>query len=393
MFCIYCGKQKPPDEFSLEHIIPQFMGGSSECPDTVTREVCRRYNNLCGRYVDAPVARGFFQNASESNSWKYCFNYDAAGGNVYPLLYFGASQELDLDDDEEAELWLAPDGGTVWHIHQRRSFEADTMAGGDPVAGRKEKTGRVYSFNASQHPYWMMSNFKSVVARFKNSPIFLGADSNIEAHLPTHRSSGAFCKKDAVAIAERDAIVSLLNQKRPLWSQVKLDMLFDIRFLAKLALGFGHKLLGQSFEELEYTKRLRSVLWARRETLQSIEAPVRMQTYFGGLNDLSHSMLAVPGGLLFTVVGLREGLVLSIVFPSGRRVQVSITDPSVDAKSSDIVAGISDRVFVSVPQLNSTVGPKSLLEYIAWKRKTLPWPDLDNVFGAIMDRSALPPLR
>lgn len=270
MLCIYCGTEKPVEEFSLEHVIPQFLGGNSECVETITREVCVRCNSLCGRYVDAPVARGFFQNSSESAAWRCCFDYDEAGGNVFPLLYFGASQELQFGDDEEAEVWLAPDGGQVWHIHPRRSSEAEAMAGGDPVLGRKEKTGRVFSFNSSHNKYWILSNLKSVAAHFTNSPLFLGADSNIEAGFSAQRSRGVYCQKDDSALAERDAILSLFDQRRPLWNRVKLDLLFDVRFLAKLALGFGHKLLGRSFEQLEYTKRLRRLLWTRREALPQL---------------------------------------------------------------------------------------------------------------------------
>jgi hypothetical protein len=90
-----------------------------------------------------------------------------------------------------------------------------------------------------------------------------------------------------------------------------------------------------------------------------------MLNYFGGLNDMSHSTLAFPASFVFIVAALREGLVLSIVFPSGHRVQVSITDPSVDSESSKLVVHRPDQVFVSLPQLRRTIGPISLLKYIA----------------------------
>ena len=39
--CIYCSETKSADQFSQEHIIPQFMGGSSECVAAVTHDVCK----------------------------------------------------------------------------------------------------------------------------------------------------------------------------------------------------------------------------------------------------------------------------------------------------------------------------------------------------------------
>ena len=87
--CIYCNKSKPPTDFSEEHIIPRFLGGSSEVAELVTHEVCQRCNSLFGRYVDAAVAKGYFSKTTEQGAWEGCFDYDAKHGNVYPLTYIG----------------------------------------------------------------------------------------------------------------------------------------------------------------------------------------------------------------------------------------------------------------------------------------------------------------
>lgn len=110
-FCIYCSKRTTAADFSLEHLIPQFMGGNAACPDVATRDVCRRCNSLCGRFVDAPVARGFFQNSIDNGAWQHCIRFDAAAGNVFPLIYLGTCVEIAFNDNEESEVWLAPDGG------------------------------------------------------------------------------------------------------------------------------------------------------------------------------------------------------------------------------------------------------------------------------------------
>jgi hypothetical protein len=169
--CIYCSELKAAAEFSLEHIIPQFMGGNGACGDIVTRDVCRRCNSLTGQFVDAPVARGFFQNSIEHGAWRQCIAFNEAAGNIFPLIYFGRSKELTFGPEEEAEVWLGPEGGSIWHIHTRQPDDYDTLVGGDPVLARKDAASRVYVFNASEHPYWLLSSFKSARAHFTAPPV------------------------------------------------------------------------------------------------------------------------------------------------------------------------------------------------------------------------------
>ena len=198
------------------------------------------------------------------------------------------------------------------------------------------------------------------------------------------------CQKDEAAIGERDKIRALLDQDRPLRNEVKLDLLFDVRFLTKLALAFGYKTLGSRFGQLQYTERLRSLLWTRRIALTSGEHEVRMVSYFTGLHKKSVMQeLACPLAFVFVLSALKEGLVLSIVFPSGHSVQVSITDPSVDADAVSLVRDFQDRVFISVPQAGKTIGPISLGEYTAWKVARHKIAELDYLMGSI----SLPPLR
>jgi hypothetical protein len=135
-------------------------------------------------------------------------------------------------------VWLCPDGGTAWDFHESRGDDA--FAGGDPYLRRKDQASRVYVFVSSQTPYWLLSNIKSAPAHFKEETIFFGADSDIEGQLPKDWTKGRFCQKDADAIAERDKILRVLSEGRLLKHSVTLDVFFDIRFLAKLAIAFGH---------------------------------------------------------------------------------------------------------------------------------------------------------
>jgi hypothetical protein len=390
--CIYCRQEKPVDEFSEEHIVPQFMGGSSECKAAVAHNVCRRCNALFGRFVDAAVAKGFFMNSNENGAWQACFDYDENNGNVFPLIYFGKCTELE-SAEEEVEVWLGPDGGTAWDFHESRGEDFDTFAGGDPLLRRKDRSSRVYVFQASAVPYWLFSNLMSAPAHFKEEPVFIGADSNIEAQLPAERKKGTLCRKDATAIAERDRIRQLLDQGGQIQHALKLDTLFDVRFLAKLAIAFGHQLFGEDYGTLHYTDRLRTLLWTRRENLDPEQHRIRMRPYFSGLQDYSMKPFSFPLGFVFIFKYVDGELALAIVFPSGHLVQVSITDRTADADFEISAYAFEEHVIIAVPQLNKTVGPIKLHEYVLWTLGSLHIAELDAIKARITPRSKLPPLR
>jgi hypothetical protein len=218
------------------------MGGASACAAAITHDACARCNAIFGRFVDASVAKGFFLNAHENSAWKACFDYDGTNGNVFPLVYFGKNTEIQCADGEEVEVWLCPDGGTAWDFHESRGEDFATFAGGDPFLRRKDESSRAYVFQASMNPYWLLSNLRSAAAHFKKEPVFIGADSDIESRLVTERTKGRLCKKDAAALAERDQIRKLLDRGRQIHNNFTLDTMFDVRFLAKMAIAFGHKL-------------------------------------------------------------------------------------------------------------------------------------------------------
>ncbi|MGZ5027986.1 MAG: HNH endonuclease [Methylobacter sp.] len=51
--CIYCRLDKSESDFSLEHIIPQSLGGAAAPDYFKTRKVCSTCNNNLGLFVDA----------------------------------------------------------------------------------------------------------------------------------------------------------------------------------------------------------------------------------------------------------------------------------------------------------------------------------------------------
>ena len=172
-----------------------------------------------------------------------------------------------------------------------------------------------------------------------------------------------------------------------------MDLLFDVRFLAKLAIAFGFKILGDQFGNLRYTATLRNLLWARRANLDTVQHQVRMKNYFVGLQDYSFKHIAFPHGFVFLVKAFREGLILGIVFPSGHYAQVSITDNTIDSDAEAFVRKLEDYVLVSIPQLKRTLGPIQLPRFISWKLGSHKIVELDDIVRRLTDRTAMPRLR
>ncbi len=184
-----------------------------------------------------------------------------------------------------------------------------------------------------------------------------------------------------------------MEERRRLDHLVQMDLLFDVRFLAKLAVAFGFKLLGDDYGNLRYTATLRSLLWTRRSNLDTAQHEVRMKTYFSGLQDYSFKHFSFPLGFVFFLNAFKEGLVLGIVFPSGHHVQVSITDNAIDPDAEKLVRRGRNNVLISIPQLKRTLGPIDLGHFVAWKVSSHKIAQLDDILGRLTDRAAMPPLR
>lgn len=391
--CIYCCKEKPVADFSIEHIIPKFMGGSSTCAAAITSDACRQCNSLFGRFVDAAVAKAFFLNAFESSALAGCFDYDENNGNVFPLMYFGRCAEIQCAEGEEVEVWRCPDGGTAWHFHKIRDNEFATFAGGDPLLRRKDQSSRVYVFQASEHPYWLLSNLRSAAAHFKGEPIFIGADSDFEDRLSIERKKGMLCRKDVAAIVERDKIRALFNRGLPIQDSLTVDTLFDARFLTKIVIAFGHKLFGNDYRALHYTDMLRAFLWTRRTDLRTEDHQIRGLSYCAELQDNSMKPVSFPLGFVFMVKYVEGNAVLFLIFPSGRCVFVPITDNTFDPDFSVKDRFTGEHVLISIPQLGQTIGPLGCNEYVAWALGDHRIPELDNIVARITPRNRLPALR
>ncbi|WP_459574495.1 HNH endonuclease [Cupriavidus sp. 8B] len=114
--CIYCKKIVHQSDLTLEHVIPQFLGGAY-APDWLkTRDVCQRCNNNLGLFVDAGFEKDWV--VSSTLSMAAHKTYDPSAGVGLPLICMGL-EDVPLpaiQPDECFEVWLGPAGERVFWV-------------------------------------------------------------------------------------------------------------------------------------------------------------------------------------------------------------------------------------------------------------------------------------
>ncbi len=133
--CIYCFREKPIEEFSLEHIWPDALGGAL-CGDFFkTREVCEKCNNVCGLFVDGAFIKSWFVQMEIANQ-SYRF-LNPSKPTAVPLHYLGVEPSLPTEEGEICERWQGPAGERIYHFHLADEERWDTFAGETRSAERK----------------------------------------------------------------------------------------------------------------------------------------------------------------------------------------------------------------------------------------------------------------
>lgn len=254
MQCLYCGLEKPIDEFTDEHIIPKAIGGNLNSHNPfLINNVCSRCNNLCGIFVDGPFIKSWMtQNSRAEVALKHL---DFSKKPIVPLTYMGVLDGLQYED-KICEFWLGPTGDTIYHFHEPYPEEPDIgpMVGIPPHAKRKEiDYGFVFLFVRSNNPKWHPTIFYSFIENFKRSVLFLGNG-------PTPKG-GRFSDIPT-------ELMSLHQQLKQLGGKIHgvsmgMNMGYGDRFLAKVALGLGSVLLSKEYVSSESANLLRKFLWTK----------------------------------------------------------------------------------------------------------------------------------
>lgn len=337
-----------------------------------TRQVCRTCNSLCGLWVDGGFTKNFFAHNEAHRAAEEFVDPDRPG--PMPLIYMGIDTEFECAPDEICERWTGPAGEHVYHLHARDEPKWDAYSGGDVIRRKRSDPGRVYVYLTSVQPYWVFTTFHSVAARFPDArrrcltqldgpslaPVILGPEEGEISE--TEAREIAFLR--ARTIGPRNMSFSLRLEATD-------------RFMAKLALGFGHTLLGPKVSASPYAQDLRRVLWRRADDPEDPPVRVRGNTgYQGQVDGAVSRLLGFEGAWTLTFTSSVEGFALGVVSPGLRFMSIVISE------DSDLWApGVGEhyaqgQAYVFVPAREMVVGPMPLLDLVGHRTGASPHPDL-----------------
>ncbi len=378
--CLYCGYDKPSDEFSLEHILPRDIGGAA-CPDLFkTHNVCQRCNSLSGLFIDGAFLKSWFTTNNKSiNAQKYV---DYHNGSILPLIYIGVFDAPDIGN-RICEMWLGPTGDLIYHLHLPVEERFSSYAGGDPI-DLKKNPGDAYLFATTDDPGWIKTVLLSFKEHFKYARRFA---ANIGIG-----NQDVFNEFFTPNGPEQLTVLRRLKQYRGETHKCKMSISlgYEQRFLFKLAIGLGYNLLGEPFIASEYYQKLKAGLWEKdykkrcqlglrgSGILQSDKTPEKLLGWEGG-NTI---FLKEEGEFLLCILTLGDN-----------NLSVCISDRPALWRDRQLPFSPAGLVHVVIPQRNLFIGPIDLEEYIAHKSGVIRIWQLTDVERMRVNLNELPPFR
>lgn len=367
--CIYCNREKSENEFSLEHIWPDSLGGEF-LPDLFkTRKVCTRCNNLCGQFVDGAFIKSMFvQNeiASSANSFA---NPKRPG--FLPLSYIGIDKDFPVEQNELCERWIGAAGEHIYHVHEKDEAQWDSYAGGDIIKRKRKDGGRAYLSLTSAEPYWVVVAVSSFKRAFKNAKRCLTTPSDLTPTMPNYdKWLKVFPQPDQNDEKQKRELSYIHSQKnRIIHTGSVLDIGYEERFMCKLALSLGYQILGHDFGVSAYAQELRKALWCK-DFQERRELKILGSGSFSTPNEISQGLgqaLGICGAWTLTIQALNSLLFAAISSPFQQiRLIVISDDPSLwsDKIKNHYCIG---QCYVVAPIIKKAVGPIPLPELITHK--------------------------
>lgn len=280
--CIYCGQEKSSDNFSsLEHAIPQSLGGSYAPDKFKTRDACNDCNHNLGLFVDAAFERNWVVSNQLRHS-AFAF-FDPTKPQALPLICMGNTSisPPEICEDEVCESWLGPLGEQIYWIRPKDE-DLYWYIGGNPRTTKKRESRAYFLFTerSTKNPQLTWLSFQEAFNKYK--PVKKIMCTKV---LGANPADIGFSSPDKL---DEDRIKYFLEYGNagPKMNNIPMNMLFDHRFLAKLALGIGYCLFGKKALESEYGKELRNGLWYRESPNESPVIPqIRGTTLLGHEQD------------------------------------------------------------------------------------------------------------
>lgn len=365
-FCLYCGDEKSENEKSLEHAIPQFMGGEFAPQQYMLQNVCKQCNNRLGLFVDAAYAKSWFvTNGLSIAAHKL---YTTLTDQPLPLVCIGLSKisGLIIDDEQVAEHWTGPSGETI--IWLRANDERlHGYSGGNPI-DKKKKPSTAYLCLTGQDPVRWQIGIASFLQMFKHKKVRKILCAKIIGQ--TEELPG-FDVRTMDDESNVETIMAALNANG-VGCQASFNLRFDQRFLAKMALGVGYSLFGEPYLDTDIAKEARKTCWPK----DGKPGQTRGSTTFKMLeNPLLPKLIGYPGAVVFVMMITGSSYILSASIDQAIPFVVELAPSTL---SSNFISREDGYTLVLFPSLGKAI-EMTLTELIAHSSGTQKHPELEAI--------------
>lgn len=258
--CMYCWLLKPASDMTLEHAIPQSLGGAQSPQRYKVRAACGKCNSSLGLHVDASFEKSWLPSIALGEAARHL---SERNDKVVPPLVCTGIIHLNIPgllESEVCEWWTGSQGENVFLIRPVDE-ERYWYMGGNPIALKQLSANAraYYFFNESADPNRSLLEFKESFKRRKVRKISGTSVSGVS--LLDHGFS-APDEADSEAI---EWIWSNVFSGESIKGAVPFNSEFDTRFMCKLALAVAYCEFGEGYLETDYAKLLHTGLWHRGE--------------------------------------------------------------------------------------------------------------------------------
>lgn len=356
--CIYCWRDVHPDDLSLEHTWPDALGGDALSFPFKAKDVCKTCNNNCGLFVDGAFIKSWLvSNCVSLSAHRYL---DPSLPSIVPLAFMGWDEKFPVHQGQVCERWLGPAGEHIFYVHLEDREDFKTYAGGDILKRKKKDRGRAYMALTSREEYWQLTAVASFAIAFKHAKRCV-TNAVFERTSEDHTDLSFLFPQPDPEDQDQSRELSYIRGRKDYKSEntVPIQIDFDIRFLCKVALGIGFRLLGEPFFQSEYANELKRGLWARdfeeRQNLKVrgvtavTDADLSSMAKYLGIADAWTLCLKITGNALH----------LTIIMPSGHLQTVMIEESLSLAQRTVLYRYEAGECFVLLPSRTLGSDPKA----------------------------------
>lgn len=369
--CIYCRETKEDNEFSLEHIIPQFLGGAQAPDNLKTKDVCKVCNSNLGLFVDASFQKDFLV-YNQLNAAAEAF-FDPKTPVGLPLKCLGNSdlKPPKMKDNEICECWLGPLGEQIYWIRPKDE-RMYWYSGGNPRTVKKIKS-RAYFMFSTRTPKNPMLTWFTCRDAFEGRKVEKIMCTKIEGADPT---SIGFKVPDKLDTDRIEYFIEKCSNNQTRNNEIRMYIRYDLRFLAKLSIGLAYVLFGEKILNTKYMDELYKTIWFREG---NSEPKMQGNGAFSDDDSLLQLNCGVDYGTTITILKVSKSVVINLNI--GKKLNWLVKCVDIIELSKEDIEKIGDGICIILFKTINKGIELSLPELIAHNLGSIINPDLEKIYS------------